>query len=86
MIIDNKTVTVKEFLPYRVTERTGKVAGMKLVHEDDDVMLISVNGTIIRIHCRDISILGRATQGVTLMRMNEDNYLMDVARVLAEEQ
>ena len=69
---------------YRVTEKTGKLVGTKLVCEDDDVMLISSDGTIIRIRAEDISLLGRATQGVTLMRMDSDIHLVGVARIANE--
>ena len=69
---------------YRVTEKTGKLVGTKLVCEDDDIMLISSDGTIIRIRAQDISLLGRATQGVTLMRMDSDIHLVSVARIEKE--
>ncbi|HPD01281.1 MAG TPA: DNA gyrase subunit A, partial [Acetivibrio sp.] len=75
----------KGILTYRVTDRTGKLVGMKLVCDDDDVMLISSDGTIIRIKVRDISVLGRATQGVTLMRMDEGVKVMAVARIVNED-
>lgn len=74
----------KGVLTYRVTEKTGKLVGTKLVCEDDDVMLISSDGTIIRIRAQDISLLGRATQGVTLMRMDSDIHLVSVARIEKE--
>lgn len=76
----------KGILTYRVTEKTGKIAGMKLVNEKDDVMLISSDGTIIRINVSDISILGRATQGVTLMRMDDSVSLVGVARIINEDE
>lgn len=75
----------KGILTYRVTEKTGEIAGMKLVKEDDDIMLISSDGTIIRLNVQEISILGRATQGVTLMRMNEGNKVVSIARIVKEE-
>jgi len=75
----------KGVLTYRVTDRTGKVAGMRLVNHDDDIMLISSDGTIIRINVSDISILGRATQGVTLMRTNGDSVVVSLARILKED-
>ena len=75
----------KGVLTYRVTEKTGKIAGMRLVCDDDDIMLISLDGTIIRMNVSEISILGRATQGVTLMRMNEGNSVVGIARVVASE-
>ena len=57
---------------------------MKLVCDDDDVMLISSDGTIIRIRAHDISTLGRATQGVTLMRMKEGVNVVAIARLVNE--
>lgn len=75
----------KGILTYRVTEKTGKLVGTKLVCEDDDVMLISSDGTIIRIKAKDISLLGRATQGVTLMRMDPGTHLVGVARIEKED-
>ena len=71
----------KGILTYRVTEKTGKVAGVKLVYESDEIMLISSDGTIIRMKVADISILGRATQGVTLMRTSEGNIVVSIARI-----
>jgi DNA gyrase subunit A len=76
----------KGILTYRVTAKTGNLAGVKLVDENDDVMLISSDGTIIRMNVSEISILGRATQGVTLMRMNEGDKVMCVARIVKEEE
>ncbi len=75
----------KGVLTYRITEKTGAVAGMKLVEDDDDIMLISSDGTIIRLNVNDVSILGRATQGVTLMRMNEGNKVVSIARIVKDE-
>ena len=76
----------KGVLTYRVTEKTGKITGMKLVCEKDEIMLISSDGTIIRMNVSDISVLGRATQGVTLMRMNEGNSVVTVARIIKEDE
>ena len=75
----------KGVLTYRITEKTGKSIGMLLVSEDDDIMLISSDGTIIRMKVNEISILGRATQGVTLMRMSEGNNVVSVARMVNED-
>ncbi len=65
-------------------DKTGEIAGMGIVGEDDDIMLISINGIIIRINIDEISILGRATQGVTLMRMNDGNSVVSIARIPKE--
>lgn len=75
----------KGVLTYRLTERTGKVSGMKLVNDCDDIMLISTDGTIIRMKVSEISILGRATQGVTLMRVEEGSKVAGIARVIRED-
>ncbi len=75
----------KGVLTYRITEKTGKSVGMLLVSEDDDIMLISSDGTIIRMKVNEISILGRATQGVTLMRMSEGNKVVSIARMVNED-
>ncbi len=75
----------KGILTYRVTERTGAVVGVKLVNETDDIMLISSDGTIIRTEVCGISILGRATQGVTLMRTSDGSRVVSIARIEAED-
>ena len=61
----------KGVITYKITPKTGVIVGIKIVNEEDDVMLITDTGTIIRINVAEISILGRSTQGVTLMRTNE---------------
>ncbi|MBN2852395.1 MAG: DNA gyrase subunit A [Clostridia bacterium] len=75
----------KGVLTYRVTDRTGNVIGTKIVTDEDDVMLISIKGIIIRINASEISILGRATQGVTLMRIEEDNEVVSLAKIITED-
>ena len=61
----------KGVITYKVTPKTGTIVGIRIVEEKDDVMLITDTGTIIRLNVSEISILGRSTQGVTLMRTNE---------------
>jgi DNA gyrase subunit A len=46
-----------------------------MVNDDNDVMMITSNGTIIRVHAKDISIFGRTARGVTLMKASGDNYI-----------
>jgi DNA gyrase subunit A len=74
----------KGILTYKVTEKTGILIGAKLVDEDDDIMLINKDGNIIRMHVDEISILSRVTQGVTLMRTEEDNKVVSIARITKE--
>lgn len=76
----------KGVLTYRITEKTGKSIGMKLVSEEDDIMLISSDGTIIRMKVSEVSILGRATQGVTLMRMADGVKVVSMARMVKEDE
>ena len=56
---------------YKITPKTGKLIGVRIASEEDDVMLVTDTGTIIRLQVKDISILGRSTQGVTLMRTSD---------------
>ena len=52
-------------------ELTGELVNLKQVSDEDDIMMISVGGTIIRMHCSDISTIGRAARGVRLMRLRD---------------
>lgn len=61
----------KGVITYKVTPKTGNLVGIRIATDDEDVMLITDTGTIIRLRVAEISILGRSTQGVTLMRTNE---------------
>ena len=58
-------------ITYKITPKTGDIVGIKIVGGEEDVMLITDTGTIIRLKVEEISVLGRATQGVTLMRTND---------------
>ena len=66
---------------YNITEKTGKVAGCRIVSEDDDVMLIESGGVIIRIPAASINIYKRDVQGVTVMRIEAGNQLVSMERV-----
>lgn len=70
----------KGILTYKISEKTGNVAGMILVNDSDDVMLITKDGTIIRIVSKEISVIGRATRGVTLMGVGDDNAVVGIAK------
>ncbi len=61
----------KGVITYKITPKTGNIIGIRIATDNEDVMLITDTGTIIRLKVKDISILGRSTQGVTLMRTNE---------------
>ena len=66
---------------YKITEKTGDVIGARAVNEDNEVMLITTEGIIIRIACADISILGRITSGVKLINLTEGVTVASIAKV-----
>lgn len=70
---------------YQCTEKTGQVADVKVVDDSDDLLVISDDGTIIRMDCGSISIFGRATQGVRIMRVYEGCRVISIARTKKEE-
>jgi DNA gyrase subunit A len=76
----------KGILTYKATDKTGNVIGTKIVRDEDDILLISNSGIIIRMCAEEISILGRATQGVTLMRTDDDNKVVSLAKIVPEDE
>ncbi|MCU6695311.1 DNA gyrase subunit A [Laedolimicola ammoniilytica] len=67
---------------YKITDKTGNVVGAKAVNEDNEVMLITTEGIIIRIPCNGISIMGRITSGVKLMNVDSENVsVASIAKV-----
>ena len=64
-----------------VTEKTGDVMGIKTVSDDDEILIISKQGVVIRTPVKDISRIGRNTQGVRLIRVKEDDSVAKVTRV-----
>ncbi len=75
----------KGVITYKITPKTGTIVGIRIVNEDDDVMLITDTGTIIRINVTEISVLGRSTQGVTLMRTNEGK-VVSIEKIVPERE
>ncbi len=71
---------------YKITEKTGNVVGVKAVNEDNEVMLITTEGIIIRIACADISILGRITSGVKLMNVADNISVASIAKVREKKE
>ena len=69
---------------YQITEKTGKAAGAKVVAEDDDILLISDDGTIIRMAAADVNLYSRAAQGVRVMRVEGETRVISLARVPKE--
>ncbi|MCI8636665.1 MAG: DNA gyrase subunit A, partial [Clostridia bacterium] len=76
----------KGVITYKITAKTGKLVGVRIAVEGDDVMLVTNTGTIIRLKVDDISVLGRSTQGVTLMRTNDGGKVVSVETLNNEEE
>ena len=74
----------KGVITYKITPKTGDIVGVRIANDEDDAMLITEKGTIIRIHVKDISILGRATQGVTLMRTSDGGKVVSIETLTPE--
>jgi len=70
---------------YNISDKTGNVAGIHIVDDKDDIMLITSDGTIIRMAAQDINTFGRVTKGVTMMRFDEGVKIVGVARTDHEE-
>ena len=68
----------KGVITYKITPKTGCLVGIRIATEEDDVMLITDTGTIIRLKVKDVSVLGRSTQGVTLMRTNDGGKVVSI--------
>ena len=75
----------KGVITYKTTPKTGKVVGIQVVDDNDDVMLITDKGVIIRLEVMNISVLGRSTQGVTLMRTNDGGKVVSIAKIIPED-
>ena len=71
---------------YKITEKTGNIIGVKAVNSDNEIMLITIEGIIIRMKTEAISILGRVTSGVKLINMNEDITVAVLAKVKEDIQ
>ena len=76
----------KGVLTYKITPKTGKIVGIRIATGNEDVMLITNTGTIIRLKVKDISVLGRSTQGVTLMRTKDDCKVVSIETLEPEEE
>jgi len=73
-------------ITYKITPKTGNIVGIRIANEEDDVMLITNSGTVIRLKMKDVSVLGRATQGVTLMRTSGDEKVVSIETVEPEDK
>ena len=71
---------------YNITAKTGRIAGIAIVSDEDDVMLIENGGVLIRMAATDINVYKRDTQGVILMRVEEGNRVISIERVDPEQE
>ena len=70
----------------QLTDKTGDLAALMFVHEDEDILLITDDGTIIRARAADVRLCGRSTQGVRIMRLAEGSTVVGVCRAEKEEE
>jgi DNA gyrase subunit A len=75
----------KGLITYKVTEKTGRLIGAKLVTDEEDLMVISQEGIVIRLSCEEVSLIGRSTQGVRIMHVSESDRVVSIAKVAFDE-
>ena len=71
-------------ITYKITPKTGEIVGIKIVTGEEDVIMVTDTGIIIRMKTKEISVLGRSTQGVTLMRTN-DGHVVSIEKIVDED-
>jgi DNA gyrase subunit A len=76
----------KGIITVRRTERTGDCVALKEVQPGDELMVITRHGVIIRLPVDDIRVIGRNTQGVKIINLDEGDRVIDVARVVRDEE
>jgi DNA gyrase subunit A len=76
----------KGLINVKVTDKTGKVIGVKPVTDDDELMLITSGGTMLRMKVSDIKTTGRNTQGVRVIKVREDDRVVAVAQLAAKDE
>ena len=73
-------------ITYKITPKTGDIVGIRIAAGNEDVMLITDKGTIIRLKVEEVSVLGRSTQGVTLMRTNDGGKVVSIELITPESE
>lgn len=76
----------KGYSTYKITKKTGRIAGAKLVSEEEELMIVNTDGTLIRVRVADISVLSKVTSGVTIMKMQSDARVSSFVPIEAEEE
>jgi DNA gyrase subunit A len=75
----------KGVITMNVTAKTGPVIGLKEVSDQDDLVIITVKGLVIRQHVRNLRVMGRNTQGVRLINLRDGDSIADIARVTSDQ-
>ena len=75
----------KGIITYNINSKTGRVIGAKVVEDSDDLMIINDNGVLIRIKVDEISVTGRITSGVRLMKVNDETNLVSIALIKEDD-
>ena len=76
----------KGVITYKITPKTGNIVGIRIASGKEDVMMITDNGTIIRLNVSEVSVLGRSTQGVTLMRTSDGGKVVSIELINPEDE
>lgn len=76
----------KGIITSKITAKTGHVVGMKVVKNNDEIMLINLSGVIIRLNVNEISTMGRSTQGVKLMKVPENESIVSIAKINCDDE
>lgn len=76
----------KGIITSKITNKTGNAVGMKIVKDNDEIMLINLSGIIIRMNVNEISVMGRSTQGIKLMKVPENESVVSIAKISSEEE
>lgn len=76
----------KGVITVKTSERNGKLIAMKEVNDSDELVIITTGGMVIRQSVAELRVMGRNTQGVRLIRLNEGDDIADIARVIPEEE
>jgi len=76
----------KGIINIKISERNGEVIGIRQVLEEDELMIVSSDGTLIRLRVKGISVIGRNTQGVTLIDLREGDRVVGIAKLEEKEE
>ena len=71
---------------YNIAEKTGKLVGAEMVNEDDEMMIINSDGVLIRLRVNEISLFGRVTSGVKLMKTDDEVNVVSISKIKMEEE